>query len=174
MTNLEKINKAIELGKELASKSNNTKDYKRIIDELNELSGDRFNELDDDLNSVFHDSLNLEKTLLIEGTSFISPITTILERRISNKIEKHTIRVRIKHIQPPTAIVISPDGKKYELNEYEFHDLRVQIKNIKEKGWKVKPTANDTETEIDTDGRVANWFDGRLFGNISDYLLELI
>jgi len=84
------------------------------------------------------------------------------------------MNIEPRKINPPTAIVISPNGEKYELNEYEFHDLRVQIKNIKEVGWKVKPTANDTETEIDTDGRVANWFDGRLFGNISDYLLELI
>lgn len=84
------------------------------------------------------------------------------------------MNINPRKINPPTAIVISPNGEKYELNEYEFHDLRVQIKNIKEVGWKVKPTANDIETEIDTDGRVADWFDGRLFGKISDYLLELI
>jgi len=84
------------------------------------------------------------------------------------------MNIKPRKINPPTAIVVSPNGEKYELNEYEFHDLRVLIKDTKNAGWKVKPTESDTETEIDTDGRVADWFDGRLFGKINDYLLELI
>jgi hypothetical protein len=84
-------------------------------------------------------------------------------------------KVELKFIPVPTCICLSPDGIISELNIYEFYDLRVQVKETKETGWKVKPTLADKEwSEIDIDGRLENWFNGRLFNELSDYLLELI
>jgi len=43
--------------------------------------------------------------------------------------------VKIKTITPPKILAIDPQGIRHEINEYEFADLRLQIRNNKEKGW---------------------------------------
>ena len=44
--------------------------------------------------------------------------------------------VRVNTIEAPDVDVESPDGIMYNLNEYEFMDLRIQIAEEKASGWK--------------------------------------
>ena len=80
--------------------------------------------------------------------------------------------VTVNTIEPPTVIVISPNGEtRLRVNEYEFNDLRIQIKKQKVEGWTVEDTVHKTISEIDTDGRLADF--PKSFHLFEDQLMEI-
>jgi len=62
----------------------------------------------------------------------------------------------ITEIKPPEIVVLSPRGKPYIINEYEWMHLRVQIRKNNIKGWKYQKD-NDELIEIDQNGRVSEY-----------------
>ena len=63
--------------------------------------------------------------------------------------------ITINKIEPPTATVIFPNGEKHVVNEYEFNDLRVQIKENNAEGFKV--VVDGVEVGITPIGQVMHW-----------------
>lgn len=84
--------------------------------------------------------------------------------------------VEIKKIKPPFCTLYSPDGKRLgRINEYQFHDIRVQIKNGKLEGYYCVFNTPDGKHrfEIDSDGRSSDW-NYYTFMGISNDLIELL
>ena len=66
-------------------------------------------------------------------------------------------KIEIPNIPVPTCRVVPSDGTtSVLLNEYEFNELRIRIKNAKEAGWTVYWSEGGYQhmEEIDTNGNV--------------------
>ena len=73
-----------------------------------------------------------------------------------------------RKIEPEKYMVFSPDGKPYSVNEYEFNDLRLQIKKAKESGWTI--LTDDGEMHfIDINGK----YEGSAFNQMLEQHFEL-
>lgn len=62
----------------------------------------------------------------------------------------------IKRIPAPTVRVRNPEGRIFILNEYEFLNLRMQIKRNETDGWKWLDE-NDLEHDIDAKGQMKEY-----------------
>lgn len=83
--------------------------------------------------------------------------------------------LEIKKIKPPYCNLYSPEGKRLgRLNEYQFHDIRVQIKQQKLEGYYCifNTPEGEHRFEIDSDGRSNDWND-YTFAGITNSLIEL-
>lgn len=88
----------------------------------------------------------------------------------------------LKKINPPEVAVYHDKlGFLGWINEYEFNDLRIQIKNHKEEGWYIRLRLNDTGNlrtigmerhYINSDGTMIYWPDD-LFPLMEKQLEEL-
>ena len=84
--------------------------------------------------------------------------------------------IKMKSISPPYVNIFTPDGMVWSMNEYEFHDLRVKIKDVGAEGFKVNYINEfgcSYIIDIDSDGRLSEWPDG-LFDQIDKSLMKLI
>lgn len=84
--------------------------------------------------------------------------------------------VVIKKIEPQTCELYDPQGNFVGiLNEYEFHDVRVQIREQQLVGYYCKFLINGKEIvfNIDKDGRSNDWCKG-IFDTIEDSLDKLL
>lgn len=64
--------------------------------------------------------------------------------------------VIVNKITPPKTFLYSPENELLgEINEYEFLDVRVQIKNNQLEGYYC--IHNGEKLLIDKNGRIANW-----------------
>lgn len=80
--------------------------------------------------------------------------------------------IEVKRITPPSVLLFAPDGDfKGVVNEYEFHDIRVQIKENQAEGYYV--VYKDTKVMIDKNGRIKNWPNG-MFDEITNTLINLM
>lgn len=66
--------------------------------------------------------------------------------------------VKLNKIEPQTVEVWNADGLFGIVNEYEFNDIRIQIKETKETGWFA--VFEEIVIVINTDGRCDVWPDG--------------
>jgi hypothetical protein len=74
-------------------------------------------------------------------------------------------------IEPQTVEVWNKDGFFARVNQYEFNDIRIQIKNNKVEEFYI--FFDNQKFYINKDGRVANWPIG-LFDLFADQLTELL
>jgi hypothetical protein len=84
--------------------------------------------------------------------------------------------IKLKEIPIQTCVVYGPDDEFLgEANEYEFHDLRVQIKEKKLEGYYCKFDIDGEEYifNIDKDGRSNDWVSG-MFDNIEKSMMKLL
>jgi hypothetical protein len=80
--------------------------------------------------------------------------------------------ITINKITPPSVLLYNPQGLFMGVvNEYEFHDARVQIKQCEANGYYVE--YNGLRIDIDKDGRVGVWPDG-MFDQITNSLINLL
>lgn len=81
-------------------------------------------------------------------------------------------KIKVNKITPQTVECFDPNNNSLGfLNEYEFHDLRVQIKREKVKGYYC--IFDNRELFIDINGRIAFWPEG-FFDVIENYMIELL
>jgi hypothetical protein len=67
--------------------------------------------------------------------------------------------IQVNKIIPQTAELFNPQGESMGfLNEYEFNDIRIQIKKEKAEGYYL--IFNDEACVINKDGRLDYWPDG--------------
>lgn len=66
--------------------------------------------------------------------------------------------IKLNKIEPQTVEVWNANGLFAVVNQYEFNDIRIQIKNAKETGWFA--VFEEIVINIDTDGRCDIWPDG--------------
>lgn len=85
--------------------------------------------------------------------------------------------VIVKKIEPPTCKMYDPNHNFLGVvNEYEFFDIRVQIKEQQLEGYYAIFTLDsdhDYHLSIDKDGRSNDWTKGT-FDMIDNYLMKLI
>jgi hypothetical protein len=84
--------------------------------------------------------------------------------------------LEIKKITPPVCYLYSPEREYLSvLNEYQFHDIRVQIKQKKLDGYYClfRTSKGVHRLDIDSDGRSNDWNDDT-FQQISNSLIELL
>lgn len=62
---------------------------------------------------------------------------------------------KINKIDPPTCIVIDPEGNEYVVNEYEFNDLRIQLMD-EDVEWSVLTPDRSTMSTI-RKGKLDHW-----------------
>jgi len=80
--------------------------------------------------------------------------------------------IKVNKITPFTCEFFTPEGKSLGfLNEYEFNDLRVQIKNESAEGYYAM--YNETKILIDKDARIGLWFEG-FYDTIEKQLSQLL
>ncbi len=80
--------------------------------------------------------------------------------------------IKVNRIIPQTVEAFDPDGNSLGfLNEYEFNDLRVQIKQEKAEGYYM--VFNDKRNYIDVNGRLKDWEVG-FYDMIENQLIELL
>ena len=81
----------------------------------------------------------------------------------------------IKPIEPPTVILLDPEGMGYEVNEYEWHAMRVWIMKNQAEGWSVKWFRNGEPqiSSIDKNGRLMDPYP-KEFDLIEGFLHELV
>ncbi len=80
------------------------------------------------------------------------------------------MKIKPKLIIPPYINVVSPEGKVYTLNEYEFNELRVQIKTLKQTGWAYRQC--NQNVDINSDGKCIDSPDA--FELNANFLFELL
>ena len=80
--------------------------------------------------------------------------------------------ISINRIEPPTMEVYSPDGELLgTVNEYEFLDIRVQIKKAQIFGYYV--VFNSIKVRIDRNGELESYPDG-LMDTMNNFYMELL
>lgn len=80
--------------------------------------------------------------------------------------------IQIKTIIPPTVIVYNPDGVELgTVNEYEFLDIRVQIKKAQVFGYYL--IFKGKKVRIDKNGELEDYPNG-LLDTMTDYYFELL
>jgi hypothetical protein len=80
--------------------------------------------------------------------------------------------IQINKITPQTAELFNPDDESMGLiNEYEFNDIRIQIKNEQAEGYYL--IFEDEACVIDKNGRLDYWPEG-FFDLFDKQLSELI
>ena len=80
--------------------------------------------------------------------------------------------ITISKINPPTLEVFTPDGKLLGVvNEYEFLDLRVQIKKAQEFGYSF--IFNNQKFLIDKNGELEDYPKG-LLDTMTNFYLQLL
>lgn len=80
--------------------------------------------------------------------------------------------ITINKIIPQTVALFSPDGTFIgDVNEYEFNDVRIQIKKEQAEGYYCM--FNDKRFNINKDGRSNDWFEG-FFDLFEKQLREII
>jgi hypothetical protein len=79
--------------------------------------------------------------------------------------------IQYNKIEPQTVEIWNSDGFFARVNEYEFNDIRIQIKKEQAEGFYVM--LDDRRYYIDKGGKVVDWPVG-LFNTINDQLTELI
>jgi predicted ATPase len=78
----------------------------------------------------------------------------------------------VNKIDPPTVELFDPEGYSMGfVNEYEFNDIRIQIKNTKAEGYHC--VFKGELIKIDKNGKVDNWPSG-FFDLIESQLIKLI
>lgn len=81
-------------------------------------------------------------------------------------------RINIRKITPLTVECFDPNNNSLGfINEYEFLDLRIQIKNAKAKGYYC--VFNNEKLFINIDGSLSNWPNG-FFDTIENLLINLL
>lgn len=87
------------------------------------------------------------------------------------------MKIVVNKIEPQQVELFDPNHNSMGfINEYEFHDIRVQIKNQQVAGYYCKWTDEhgiENIFNIDKDGRSWDWKDG-FFDKITNYLMDLI
>lgn len=85
---------------------------------------------------------------------------------------KSNIMIKINIIEPQTVELFNPDGEFMGfINEYEFHDIRVQIKKEQVDGYYCR--WKDHIFHIDKDGRSFDWIPG-FFDTMENSLMQLL
>jgi len=80
--------------------------------------------------------------------------------------------IQIKKIEPPLTLLFAPDNTMVgELNEYEFMDALIQIKNGQLKGYYT--VFNGRPINIDKNGRLESYPNG-LLDTMSNLYAELL
>lgn len=80
--------------------------------------------------------------------------------------------IKINRIEPQKVMLYNPKGKLMGLiNEYEFNDIRIQIKKTQSEGYYC--IFNGQRFDINKDGRGKNWFTG-FFDLIECQLMNLL
>ncbi len=80
--------------------------------------------------------------------------------------------IKINKIEPQVVELYSPDGTLMGLiNEYEFNDIRVQIKNEQAEGYYCM--FEGRRFNIDKNGRSNDWWEG-FFSTIEYQLMNLL
>jgi limonene-1,2-epoxide hydrolase len=79
--------------------------------------------------------------------------------------------IQYNKIEPQTVEIWNSDGYFATVNEYEFNDIRIQIKKEQAEGFYV--LLDDQKYFIDKDGMLIVWLIG-LFDTINDQLIELL
>jgi hypothetical protein len=80
--------------------------------------------------------------------------------------------IQYNKIEPQNVEIWNSDGFFARVNEYEFNDIRIQIKKEQAEGFYV--LLNDIQYFIDKDGRIIDWPKEGLFNTINDQLEELL
>jgi hypothetical protein len=80
--------------------------------------------------------------------------------------------IKYNKIEPQTVEIWNSDGFFARVNEYEFNDIRIQIKKEQAEGFYV--LLDDQKYFIDKDGRIIDWPREGLFNTINDQLIQLL
>lgn len=84
------------------------------------------------------------------------------------------MEITINKIEPYKCEAFSPNGISLGfLNEYEFNDLRIQIKTNKVEGYYMRPKEGGELCFIDSDGRIDYWPEG-FYDLIENQLMHLL
>lgn len=80
--------------------------------------------------------------------------------------------IKVKKIEPPKVDLYAPDGTHLgELNEYEFLDARVQIKELQQSGYYC--VFDRVKIMIDRNGSLSE-YPANMFNQIGDCYMRLI